>query len=432
MRQGALCQMLDEQSYSRIRLQLDDNCRLYKYPDHETLDYFTSPGHGESLSYILSNGNLTVEHKIVLAYKIARATWQFYTSDLMHAKWTSDDIWFMPIEPNDRSKNQIPLRAFLSLPFEKDNSYLAEDLEKSAYTHRYPRILFLGIILLEIGLGESLKVEPFESSSLSLVAYINRAHCKAKMRLREFEKRAWDDFSSKAEFDKAINKCLDCRSFKDVHKTPMKRQNQDIGSEQLPFAAALVPMERRRALYQEVVAPLRWLAEVGFESSRDIQFITVSRVQRREATLVNDAEYQAFWNEVKKPTFNITGPGIQSGCWMDRLKVINSYVLRRRKSAGVTSPIKVAILDTGCNRDLPFFKNNIISECFKDWKDFGAESQTPVDIFGHGTFMARLLLQVAPIVNLYVARIAVTQDELELNENKIIQVSSYLVDWCLC
>lgn len=422
MRQGAVCRMLEEQGYNRIRFQLDENCRLHKCPDPEVLRYFTSPGHGESLSYILSNGNLSVEHKITLAYAIARACWQFYSSDLMHARWTSNDIWFMPID--SQSGNQIPLRAFVSFPFDQRNPSPAEFLEMGDYTHRYPRILFLGIILLEIGLGEPLGLEPFESSNLSLVAHTNKAHCKAQMRLHEFKKMSWDDFSYNDVFVEAIENCLDSRNFKDVRKAPRKRQRRDQpGSEQPPTADTPVPMERRVALYRKVVAPLRWLANVGFEASGEVPFITVQRVQRRKSSFFEDEESRVFWNEVKKPTFDTTGSVIQSGGWMDRLKVIYTYVLRRRMAAKVTSPIRVAILDTGCNRDIPFFQNPIISNRFKEWKDFAADSQTSVDSFGHGTFMARLLLQVAPIVDLYVARVAVTQDQLELNEDKVIQVS---------
>jgi hypothetical protein len=426
MTQGAVCQMLEEPSYNRIRLQLDEERRLHKCSDPETLDHFTSPGNGDSLSYILSNGNLGVEHKIPLAYAIARACWQFYTSDLMHARWTSDDIWFMPIE----NRNQIPLRAFVSFPFDQRNPSPAEYLEVGDYTHRYPRILFLGIILLEIGLGEPLGLEPFGSSSSSLVARINKAHSKAKMRLHEFKKISWDDCFYKDVFDEAIENCLDSKNFKDKRKARKKRQKEaQPACEEQPVAATSVFIERREALYRKVVAPLCWLANVRLEPLGEAPFITVQRAQRRRSAVLEDEGSQAFWNEIKRPSFHTTG-ALQSSAWMDRLKVIYTYVLRRRMAAKVTTPIRVAILDTGCNREIPFFQIPIILQSFKGWKDFAADSQTSVDVFGHGTFMARLLLQVAPIVDLYVARVAITQDDLEKNEEKVIEVSSSLLDSC--
>lgn len=402
MRQGDVCEMLEENSYSRIRLQLDKSCRLHKYSNPEPC-CLTLPGYGESLSYILNNGNLSVEHKITLAYAIARACWQFYNSSLMHARWTSDNIRFIPIDcqPGD----QISLRAFVSIPFDQHNPS-QEFLGNGNYTHRYPRILCLGIILLEIALGEPLGLESFE---LSNHCQMNKAHSKTQMRLKEFKKIPCDHFSHKDKFVEAIDNCLNSRNF-NMRESPSKRPRRDLpGSERPPAADTPVPKGRRVALYEKVVAPLFWLAKVGFEASGEIPVITVQR------PVVEDEKF---------PTFD---SAVQPSTWMDRLRAISGYVLRRRTYAKVTKPIRVAILDTGCNRDIPFFQNTIISSCFKEWKDFAANSQNPVDTFGHGTFMAYLLLQVAPIVDLYVARVAVTQDQLESNEDKIVQVSFHSV-----
>ncbi|KAF3406266.1 hypothetical protein DPV78_000395 [Talaromyces pinophilus] len=420
MTQGAVCQMLEEKCYNRIRLQLDMNCKLHKLRDPEFLRYFISPGQGVSLSYILSHCNLNVEHKITLAYAIARSCWQFYDFNLMHARWTSDSIWFMPID--NQNRNQIPLRAYVSIPFHQQNPSPAESLETGDYTHRYPRILFLGIILLEIGLGKSLGIESFESSNLSLVAYTNKAHSKAQMRLNEFKKTSWDDFSYKDVFVEAVEKCLDSRNFNDMHKAQKRRRRRfQPRSEQLLAADMSVPKERWFTLYRKVVAPLCWLANVGFEPSNEIPLITVQQVQRPKSTFLEDETSRAFWTAVKEPTFDTADPPAQAGAWIARLKIISGYVLRCRRLAKVTTRIRVAILDTGCNPDIPFFQNTAVSDCFKDWKDFAADSQISVDAIGHGTFMACLFLQVAPIVDLYIARIAVTQDQLESNEDKVAQ-----------
>ncbi|RAO64679.1 uncharacterized protein BHQ10_000691 [Talaromyces amestolkiae] len=418
--QGAVCQMLEEKSYNRIRLRLDMNHQLHKFRDPEFLRYFISPGDGVQLSYILHHCNLSVEHKITLAYAISRSCWQFYDFNLMHARWTSDSIWFMPLD--NHNKNQIPLRAYVSIPFHQQDQSLAEYLETGDYTHRYPRILFLGIILLEIGLGKSLGIEPFETSNLSLVAHTNKAHSKAQMRLNEFKKISWTDFSYKDVFVEAVEKCMDSRNFDDMHKTQKRRRRRFHSISKQPLTAnTSIPKERRIALYRKVVAPLCWLANVGFEASREVPLITVQNLQRPKSTVLEDETTRAFWTSVKDPAFDTTNSVSQAGSWIDRLKVISGYVLRCQRLAKVTTRIRVAILDTGCNRDIPIFQNATISDCFKDWKDFAADSQISVDTFGHGTFMACLLLQVAPIVDLYIARIAVAQDQLELSEDNVVQ-----------
>jgi hypothetical protein len=82
-------------------------------------------------------------------------------------------------------------------------------------------------------------------------------------------------------------------------------------------------------------------------------------------------------------------------------------------------------LDTGCRRDLAFFQAPQRSERLKGWEDFtSAGSKTETDSFGHGTFMARLLMHVAPIVDVYLIRVAENDMELENNQEKIARVTS--------
>lgn len=135
MRRGDVCQLLDENNYNRIHFLLDGSHRLHKHPDPECLQYFTMPGGGHSLAYVLFYGNLSFEHRILLAYTLARACWQFYNFDIVHEKWTSDNVFFMPTDNQDG--NQIPLRAFLSIPFDQVSRSPDEFLETGAYTHRY-------------------------------------------------------------------------------------------------------------------------------------------------------------------------------------------------------------------------------------------------------------------------------------------------------
>ncbi|KAJ5564559.1 hypothetical protein N7513_000801 [Penicillium frequentans] len=427
IKRGDVCQLLDENNYNRIHFLLDGSYRLHKRPDPECLQYFTLPGCGHSLAYILCYGNLSIEHRILLAYTLARACWQFYNFDIVHEKWTSDNIFFMPTDNQDG--NQIPLRAFLSIPFDQVSRSPDEFLETGAYTHRYPRILFLGIMLLEIGLGESLGLGSLGTSKLSSVAYINRAHAKARMRLNEFKKIPWDGFSYKSVFVEAIENCLDSQNFKDTYK-PQRKRAKGKASKRRPMEDVPALQQRRTALYRKVVAPLCWLAEVGFESSGEVPLITVKKSQRQKPTFVDDEEIRTFWDKVRAPTFDTNGPSARSGAWMNHLGVISGHVLRCRRQAKIIPRIRVAILDTGCHRDLPFFQRNAISGCFTDWKDFADASQIPVDAFGHGTFMARLLLQIAPIVDLSVVRVAVTQDQLSSNEESVVQAIEYAgLDW---
>jgi hypothetical protein len=64
--------------------------------------------------------------------------------------------------------------------------------------------------------------------------------------------------------------------------------------------------------------------------------------------------------------------------------------------------------------------------CFKGWRDFAVVplSKTEVDEIGHGTFMARLVIQMVLGCELYIARIAQTRQQLEYNEQGVAEVSN--------
>jgi subtilisin family serine protease len=85
------------------------------------------------------------------------------------------------------------------------------------------------------------------------------------------------------------------------------------------------------------------------------------------------------------------------------------------------NPVKVAILDTGIDRDHESIEARETN--LKGKHNFHRESQRNVpDKNGHGTFAASLILDYAPDVELYVVKIA---DENTLPDAKVIvKVSS--------
>ena len=87
------------------------------------------------------------------------------------------------------------------------------------------------------------------------------------------------------------------------------------------------------------------------------------------------------------------------------------------------SPVRIAILDTGCDRAFEFFQ---AANCFKGWRDFAVDppSKTAVDEVGHGTFMARLVRQMVPGCELWIARILQMSPQLEHNEESVATVSN--------
>jgi hypothetical protein len=406
--------------YWLIKLDLDEDCNLYERPDPEGLQHIIS-GCGVQLSELLKLSELTVEHRIKLSYAVARAFWQFYNSELMNARWTSEDILFIPFNEEFSPLEGIPLRAFVSFPFgPRYKKSPAEFYDKDQYTHRYPRILYLGIVLLEIGLGQALGLE--HDSKLSLLAHTNTARVKAKMKLKELKNAKWDGFRWKDYFIEAVENCLDSVNFKETPKRRKSRRrgDSDDGNKDAKDSAL---SERRDALYQKVVAPLFWLATVGFEDSEEVPLVPIRKKICGKSTFADNEELQCFWSEIRTHPSFLSGGSSSTEGFLEDLQVIAGHITRCRRLAKIAKPIRVAILDTGCKTDLPFFQNSQRSNRLKGWKDFAiAGSKSEMDAFGHGTFMARLLMNVAPIVDIYLIRVAENTDDLENNEKNIAKV----------
>ncbi|KAH8707478.1 S8 family peptidase [Phaeosphaeriaceae sp. PMI808] len=362
-------------------------------------------------------GEFSVEHKIRLSYTVARAFWQFYSSDLMKARWTSEDIWFIRLDESVEGSDEIPLRAFVSFPFGSHfHEAPGEFYDEDKYLHSYPRILYLGIVLLEIGLGKSLGLE--RNSGRTLKAHINLARRKARKELEELKKADWDGFRWKDYYAKAISNCLDSANFKDTAKR-QKVGPQGSKSDTKPYLN--LPLEeRRKALFRNVVTPLFWLATVGFENTEDIPRVPIRKKLRRQPTFADNDELQQFWREKSTQPSFCAGGTVNTEEFLTGLTDIAAHIYRCRRLAKVTRSIRVAILDSGCKKDLPFFQDPERFKYIKRWKDCTTnDSATETDTFGHGTFMVRLFMHVAPRIDVYLIRVAEGTDNLQNSQQSI-------------
>jgi hypothetical protein len=95
------------------------------------------------------------------------------------------------------------------------------------------------------------------------------------------------------------------------------------------------------------------------------------------------------------------------------------------------TPVKVTVIDTGIDATHPFIQSTGWVSDDPDteiprFQDFcGLGEKDPVDEDGHGSFVAGVLLQAAPDIELFVARIGTTREDIKKDahiEEKIAQV----------
>lgn len=414
---GGFCPVLEKEITARLFLSFQHDRGLFLLEKSRILKQILQAGLGECLTSVLRNYDLTPKDKVMLAYAIARSYWQYYDSELMRVKWTSDTIWFMPEKDSRGHEGQLPLCAYLSFPFGVPSNTTPDILYENLLNHRCPRIFDIGVLLLEIGLGK-----PFRTGNRrDMIAQSNLNHKIAIDELFELEKANWDGFAnSKKHFDRAVKFCLNSENFMPPQGQP-KTARQGVVLPTRPATASdwrAGVLTRRGIFHKNVVRPLAWLAKRGFKAQAgDITYVNKKpspSPQRGLSDMPWQPEPEALFHSAIVPKM-----------WLRDLGKISQQVERKRRECGVTTPVRVAILDTGLNRDLPFFKTKSgLIKCIEEEADFAKPSAlTRTDTFGHGTFMARLIMDCAPGVQILVARVAENTDELKNSQENIKEVS---------
>ncbi|PTB42291.1 uncharacterized protein TrAFT101_008621 [Trichoderma asperellum] len=409
--QGGFCRILEREITARLFLSFNFDKSLSLLNKTQVLKQILQAGPGESLKNVLRHYDLTPKDKVMLSYAIARSYWQYYDSELMRTKWTSDTIWFMSERESREHNGQLPLCAYLSFPFGISGDITPDVIYEDLLNHRCPRIFDIGVLLLEIGLAK-----PFRSGNRrDIVAQANLNHKIATDELVELEKREWDGFTNKKYFDRAVKFCLNSENF-----TPLSRQLKPIRGFR-PSTEPMAPSDsragilmRRTIFHKNVVRPLAWLAKRGFKAQAgDIAYVDKKPDLSLQKELSNA--------QIQQESEVLFHSSIVSKAWLNDLKKISELVERKRRQFAVTNPVRIAILDTGLNKDFLTFKTKSgLLKGIVDEEDFVDPcAQTITDTFGHGTFMARLIMECAPGADILVARVAENTKELENSRENI-------------
>ncbi|UPK97127.1 hypothetical protein LCI18_008062 [Fusarium solani-melongenae] len=409
------CQILRDPSFAKLRVRFIQGLGLVSLRPPAALERFLCPGQGLPLCTAVESYKLKDKDKIILAHAIAHSFWQFYGSDLMQERWTSHNIWFMQeTDEQQHPKDQLALRAYMSLDFNGQNS-VDESMDNPMVTHPFPHILALAIVLLEIGLRR-----PFKSMDhLPLASRLNRDHGAANQLLNELEKSHWASSTQRDIFTRVVANCLDQRLFAiDPISKHKKTKSSGVAATSTRAGGGEFQVdERRRRIYAKVVEPLARLVNIAFKNDpKCISYL--SRCREAEVTQ----------QQLRPPVASFhAGKTIVAREWLDNLKHISRHImlLRRQKPDHVFVPVKIAILDTGYDANLPFFCQTARAKCIRGWRDFVGDGHTDDttrrDDYGHGSLMARLAMESAPLANIYIARVAKDSKGLSLGSRSIVE-----------
>lgn len=250
------------------------------------------------LAKALQLRRLSTRMKIALSYILAQSFWQFYNSDWMKSRWTSEFIHFMLEKSFDdvRDSEQPKIKACnpcYSFRFNDSDSDFTEYCVAPKIRHRYPRVLALGILLLEIG-GEAPppEVDVGLSQDQSIVLKINNDWATGKSVLKS---RRWPDFDFKLSgviaqtYKTVVANCFD----EDIFKI-----EADQGSEQ-------GIEDRRTIFYERIVYPLnKLLRDMGWlDNLEAIEPIELTQREEQPSRIQSMAPLQ-FHSFVNRTALN--------------------------------------------------------------------------------------------------------------------------------
>ncbi|KAK2744437.1 hypothetical protein FQN55_006764 [Onygenales sp. PD_40] len=390
------CENLDRENSTRIRLKYSHKAGFEFSPDSDALRTVISPNRGVSLSEVLKRYDLSTKDKIALAQMISYSFWILYLPESPRHAWTSNNIWFMQQEDaTGQAKTDLPLEMYVSYDPEDKGPDLPDIVAGLLVSHRLPDILAIALLLIEIGLGQPLDVKKTGDQN----SQINAHHNLATQGIEQLKSTTWKDISPrsnvKKRFQESVQNCLSYRHL--IHSESSKR---------------------KKLLYNKLVKPLEELTESIFRHGPTDSGYLKCRVEKNVLQPTSEFEQRS-----RSSGFRSAKP-IRAKFWLEDFKKISirPHVLRKKNaSAREPRPIRIAILDTGLERSIPFFCETRRSTQIKHWKDFTSGEEEPSDNHGHGTLMARLVMETAPLADVYIARVAESTAKLDDSKPHIAQ-----------
>ena len=411
---------------ARIRLKVDAK-DLIEFDDAAPPDNYHDVERAQSISLAdaLKLRQLTTKMRIILAFILARSVWQFYDSDWIKTKWTSERIHFMlERNPHHVWPSVYACNPCFAFTFDDSEEDLEERCELRCVVHRYPRILALAVVLAEIGgAAPSARVA---KDLQSLEAQINRDFCDGGRPLND---ERWPDFESDYSssgvfgtvaqvYRSVVESCLDRAIFTSL-SSPNTSWIED-GVE-----------ERRGILYERIVYPLENLVEeMGWRDALG-KMEPMRPLQSDGDSWTPEGGVEGTSQE----PIPLSPDRIRADAWVTKIMASSSnqrlceLYKAKTLSSGLVPRVKVAILDTGYDKESPFFKNRNRTCRIRGWKDF-VDDGSEKDDDGHGTFTLSLVMKIAPTVDIFVARIARGKDDLQTANHRVAQAIRWATDIC--
>lgn len=375
----SLCELVGGRCGAVLRLKANGD-RLSNTPPSQLTKIDMPELPGTTLGELMQEFKFQSGMRPVLAYAVAKAVWHYYDSDWMTVAITSSRIFFME-EKHGESLAHF-CKPYLSVGLKSGRESMHDWTSVLGTVHRWPRVLALSIMLIEIATGQPIGIEGSPEDWDSKLANDQLRKLKGLVETGE----SFQEDCNNPCYKEVVKKCLDPFIFKAVPfnaKRPTKNRDK-----------------RREVLYNEIVTPLRKFIR-GAEWDKVFQDIETTPLKPKNSGTI----FHSVKDSMPRPNAasSIGSPSkSESKDWLDEVAELNLRIQQARLGTGTKGQIvKIAILDTGFNASS--FTGT--SRRIKEWKDFVSNASDPVDEDGHGTHLLGLFFRMRCSAHIYVARV---------------------------
>ncbi|KAH9217062.1 peptidase S8/S53 domain-containing protein [Leptodontidium sp. 2 PMI_412] len=395
--QSSICDIIERAQGTRLRMMIEER-RLWQLrvepctnmPERKfnsLEDLLQDPKSNTGISISTYDG----KQRLTLSYILATSLLHLHSSHWLRKTWQNENICFHVESLGGMLDISKPY-----LTAECTPGPVGQDIEPLYNFHRYPNILGLGIMLLEIARGRKL-MEEIETSELRDGRYMT-SKTDGLVALRVFEEWVKDSERTISKtiplgLKSAIQACLEPTRIPATMPPPSEEQI-------------------RHYIFTYIVAPLGTaLSETYSVPLENLHQEIISEKPKEDPTLFDSIDKKHTPEQVKltKKWFEY-----QRGSH-GMLHDVGAFPQEGSRSAG---RVTVAVLDTGFQPSAALMETyqqfNRIRES-KSWvksEDGNEDEKWDSDQDGHGTQVAELFLRVAPVADIHVAKVFETRRDL--------------------
>ncbi|KAH6887070.1 hypothetical protein B0T10DRAFT_549926 [Thelonectria olida] len=390
-------------------------------PDHQAISLRDLIG--------IEKSGITPKMKTVLAHLLAKAVWQFYDSEILGKRLTKNEVYFL------FERRGTVRGIYTDEPMVKTHVWTEPTDSRHGEdegTHDMPKVLALGIMLLELETNKF--IEEYRDDLDPGSVLDADTDYKIAKRLVDSEEscNVLDDLPKISPLRTVLPLCINAGELQNRFDILASAQKQTFTPVWISRSDGL-----RATIFTEIVKPLEdsltlYTNLQNIKALRKLAFDPTSPRPNRQGMVALAEQIHPQRSTLQTSTRDSMDKSKElrelSRGWFRDFDRLKQFLCPQGAERGPGyRQVKIAVLDTGINADDYEYYSDI--EVIGGYRDFvdRANCETRQDKTGHGSIAASLLVKVCPDGILYIARVLEGENAIEKEVQNVVDA----IEWAI-